>query len=195
MAGAGGTSTLRIAAWIAVAMLAVGALAAYFRFRAPQAGSVRGPAAAPARAAGEEAPSGPAPIPFAPRIHPATPAEGPAGEPNAAAGTSASRSAPLPPGTPASTVLDRLGPLADSGDASAACRVGIELVRCAAPPVVSSTTRGPQVAGGACAGISPAQAQAGWSYLARAAAAGSEAAIRMSQSQGAAGVSPTECGR
>lgn len=153
-------------------------------------------------------------IPFAARIYPATPlpATDPAASrphPAAAAANPASpdRSAPAPGGahgpfsapplaadTPLSTVLDRLKSAADAGDRDAACRVGLELLRCASgAPLVAATTRGPVLTEAQCAGMSPAERQSAARYLAQAAAAGSAAARRALA--GDAAVSPVECGR
>lgn len=151
-------------------------------------------------------------IPFAARVYPATPlpATGPAasapdpaappaaagayrGAP-AAGGALGSFSPPLAADTPLSTVLDRLKSAADAGDRDAACRVGLELLRCAAgAPLVAATTRGPVVTDAQCAGMSPAERQSASRYLAQAAAAGSAAARRALA--GDAAVSPVECGR
>jgi len=157
------------------------------------------PAAAPGTPAGAgEAPARkdlPAPtaaIPFSPRIYPATPLPAaPALAPGAPHG-----SLPHAPGsgTPASISFDRLKAAADAGDRDAACRVGLELVRCtAAPGVVSATTRGADLAHSECSGVSPSDMQSASRYLAQASAAGSDAARRALA--GDASVSPTDCGR
>ncbi|HSN20770.1 MAG TPA: hypothetical protein VLS49_08840 [Usitatibacter sp.] len=213
-----GASAMRIALWIAAAVAVVAAAAgAYFQGH-PRA--ARKPAAPPPVAAVQpapppsEEPSGPAPIPFAPRIYPATPiapseparppgmpapsgAAAPA-SPAAPAAMSGpfSASAALPAGTPAARVLEQLRSAADAGDAAAACRVGLELLRCTQPAIaVGATTRGPAMASASCAGITPEEAQAGWSYISRAAGAGNPVAARVAASRAFSGVSPAECGR
>ncbi len=180
---------------------------------APAAASGRrAPAAREERAVPAQPPGDADAIPFAPRVYPATPLPapvstpssphpaapaGPAILPGAAPSSGASSgffSQPLANGTPLSTVLDRLKAAADSGDSGAACRVGLELLRCAAgAPLVTATTSGPVITQAQCAGMSPSDRESAPRYLAQAAAAGSEAARRALA--GDTSVSPTQCGR
>ena len=140
-------------------------------------------------------PAVPAPAPTTPAPHLGAPAVPPNAAPAAAAGAAPGFFAqPLAAGTPVSTVLDRLRAAADSGDRDAACRVGIELARCAAGgPLMAATSSGPVVTQAQCAGVSPTEQQSASRYLAQAAQAGSDAARRALA--GDASVSPTECGR
>ncbi|HET7549214.1 MAG TPA: hypothetical protein VFJ86_15710 [Usitatibacter sp.] len=202
----------RFALWIIAGGLAAAALGAYVHVRSTASHAPvqpKPPAAAAPVTPTAAAPAAPGPIPFAPRTYPATP-EAPT--PEAAAPAAAARGAArpaaapsrdgrvaavLPQGTAAATVLQRLRADADRGDAAAACRIGVELMRCANPaPFVSATTRGPQVTtAAACSGISPQEAQQGWSYITRAAGGGSVVAQRVSLAHSAQGVSAEECGR
>lgn len=213
-------------AWIAVAVVGASSAAALLVHHggvpllradppapAAQAAASAAPPARPVRtAAHEDPPPADAPIPFSPRIYPATPLP-PAAPPEAkprpaspAPPPAAPRAAPvpgttggffsqaLPNGTPISMLLDRLKAAADAGDRDAACRVGIELARCSAgAPMVAATTSGAVLMQPQCAGVSPADLQSAPRYLAQASAAGSDAARRALG--GDASVSPTECGR
>src|SRR5262249_11368874 len=95
----------------------------------------------------------------------------PTGAPEASS-TSKPISVRLPEGTPVATVIQALRPAADSGDPRAACRLALELSKCA-DPARKSTPEGKA----ACEGVTDQDARRASEYLWQAAAAGNVGAM------------------
>jgi hypothetical protein len=109
------------------------------------------------------------------KANPASVATTTATPPGAAADTSSSSkpiSVRLPEGTPVATVIQALRPAADSGDPRAACRLALELSKCA-----DSANKSTPEAKAACQGVTEQDARKAPEYLWQAAAAGNVGAM------------------